>query len=52
MLKKYFKIGNIPTILWGDSSEKVFIAIHGNTITVSFTSCEYGKNYNQYDEMV
>ncbi|MGL5713876.1 MAG: alpha/beta hydrolase, partial [Paraclostridium sp.] len=30
MQKKYFKIENIPTILWGNTSEKVFIAIHGN----------------------
>lgn len=30
MQKKYFKIENIPAILWGESSENIFIAIHGN----------------------
>lgn len=30
MLKEYLKIEHIPAILWGDISEKVFIAIHGN----------------------
>jgi alpha-beta hydrolase superfamily lysophospholipase len=24
------KVGNIPAILWGDESEKIFITIHGN----------------------
>lgn len=30
MLKEYFKIENIPAILWGKSSENIFIAVHGN----------------------
>ncbi|EJR17320.1 alpha/beta hydrolase [Bacillus cereus group sp. WSBC 10925] len=30
MLKDNFNINNIPTVLWGDKSEKVFIAVHGN----------------------
>ncbi|CEQ27648.1 alpha/beta hydrolase [Paraclostridium sordellii] len=30
MIKKYFKIENIPAILWGESSENIFIAVHGN----------------------
>lgn len=30
MIKKYFNIDNIPAILWGEYSNKIFIAIHGN----------------------
>lgn len=30
MIKKTLKIKNIPAILWGDHSEQLFIAIHGN----------------------
>lgn len=30
MIKNKFKIGNIPAILWGEKSEKLFIAVHGN----------------------
>ena len=30
MLKNNFKISNIPAVLWGDKSEKIFIAVHGN----------------------
>lgn len=30
MLKDNFNISNIPAVLWGDRSEKVFIAVHGN----------------------
>ncbi|NFE73067.1 alpha/beta hydrolase [Clostridium botulinum] len=30
MFKDKFKISNIPTILWGEKSEKIFIAVHGN----------------------
>ena len=30
MLKNNFKISNIPVVLWGDKSEKIFIAVHGN----------------------
>ncbi|MDU2146839.1 MAG: alpha/beta hydrolase [Paeniclostridium sordellii] len=30
MIKKYFKIENIPAILLGESSENIFIAVHGN----------------------
>ena len=26
---KEFRIGNIPAILWGDSSEKIYIYVHG-----------------------
>lgn len=30
-MKKFeFKIDNIPTVLWGESSSKVYIAVHGN----------------------
>lgn len=25
-----FRVANIPTIVWGDQSAKIFIAIHGN----------------------
>lgn len=30
MLKQNFKIETIPAILWGNKSDKLFIAIHGN----------------------
>lgn len=30
MKKKYIKINNIPAVIWGEKSSKVFIAIHGN----------------------
>ncbi len=30
MFKNSFKISNIPAVLWGDKSEKIFIAVHGN----------------------
>ena len=30
MLKDKFKISNIPAVLWGENSEKLFIAVHGN----------------------
>lgn len=30
MIKHIFKINNIPAILWGDKSDKLFIAVHGN----------------------
>ena len=30
MIKQNFKIHGIPAILWGDNSEKLFIAVHGN----------------------
>lgn len=30
MIKEYFKIEEIPAILWGESSENIFIAVHGN----------------------
>lgn len=30
MFKYKFSINNIPTVLWGEKSEKLFIAIHGN----------------------
>lgn len=30
MFKYKFNISNIPTVLWGEKSEKVFIAVHGN----------------------
>lgn len=30
MFKSKFKINNIPTVLWGEKNEKIFIAIHGN----------------------
>ncbi|NFG24327.1 alpha/beta hydrolase [Clostridium botulinum] len=30
MFKDKFKISNIPTVLWGERSEKIFIAVHGN----------------------
>ena len=26
---KEFRIGEIPSILWGDSSEKIYIYVHG-----------------------
>ena len=30
MIKHNFKIQGIPAILWGDKSDKLFIAVHGN----------------------
>lgn len=30
MFKDKFKISNIPTVLWGEKSEKLFVAVHGN----------------------
>ena len=30
MIKYKFKINNIPAVLWGEKSEKLFIAVHGN----------------------
>lgn len=30
MIKNKFNIGNIPVVLWGEKSNKVFIAVHGN----------------------
>lgn len=30
MLIDKFSINNIPTVLWGENSEKLFIAVHGN----------------------
>lgn len=30
MKKEFFKINNIPAVLWGDNSKNLIIAIHGN----------------------
>ena len=30
MLTKRMMINNIPAIIWGEKSEKIFIAVHGN----------------------
>lgn len=30
MKKKYIKIDNIPAVIWGEDSSKIFIAVHGN----------------------
>lgn len=30
MFKDKFKISNIPTVLWGEKSEKLFVAVHRN----------------------
>lgn len=30
MIKQDLKVENIPAILWGDKSDKLFIAVHGN----------------------
>jgi len=30
MKKAHFTIESIPAILWGEPSEKLFIAVHGN----------------------
>ncbi|MGM9530970.1 alpha/beta hydrolase [Intestinibacter sp.] len=30
MIKKFFQIENIPAVLWGEDSDKLFIAVHGN----------------------
>lgn len=30
MIKKYLDIKNIPSLLWGDDSQKLFVVVHGN----------------------
>ena len=30
MMKRAITINNIPAIIWGDDSDRVIIAIHGN----------------------
>lgn len=30
MIKQNLKIGNIPAILWGEKSDKLFVVVHGN----------------------
>ncbi|MEA4913173.1 MAG: alpha/beta hydrolase [Christensenella sp.] len=30
MFKEYIKIGHIPAVIWGESSMRVFIAVHGD----------------------
>ena len=30
MKKEFFKINNIPAVLWGETSEKIIITVHGN----------------------
>ncbi|WP_094606860.1 IS1595 family transposase ISBth19 [Sporomusa silvacetica DSM 10669] len=30
MIKENLKIGNIPAILWGEKSDKLFVVVHGN----------------------
>lgn len=30
MMKNNFKIENIPAVLWGDKSDKLFVVVHGN----------------------
>ncbi|MBN3376592.1 alpha/beta hydrolase, partial [Clostridium botulinum] len=30
MIRENLKIKNIPAILWGNKSDKLFIAVHGN----------------------
>lgn len=30
MIKEFVKIKNIPAIVWGEKSEKLFLAVHGN----------------------
>lgn len=30
MKKEFFKINNIPAVLWGETSEKIIISVHGN----------------------
>ncbi|MHC1748574.1 MAG: alpha/beta hydrolase [Cellulosilyticaceae bacterium] len=37
MFKKEIKIKHIPAILWGEDSEKLFVAIHGNMSSKSDT---------------
>ncbi|NMM65178.1 alpha/beta hydrolase [Clostridium sp. P21] len=51
MLKQSLKIENIPAILWGDKSDKLFIAVHGNMsnkadhVTVAFVEEAVEKGY-------
>lgn len=30
IIKQNFKIKNIPAILWGNKSDKLFVVVHGN----------------------
>ena len=44
------KINNIPSIIWGEKSNKVFVAVHGNMSNkedevIFITSCKHENNY-------
>lgn len=30
MQKQYIKIGHIPAVIWGEPSNRVFLAVHGD----------------------
>ncbi|AKA70917.1 alpha/beta hydrolase [Clostridium scatologenes] len=51
MIKQSLKIENIPAILWGNKSEKLFIAVHGNMsnksddVIVAFVEEAAAKGY-------
>ncbi|MDS0525393.1 alpha/beta hydrolase [Clostridium sp. SHJSY1] len=51
VIKQNLKIENIPAILWGDNSDKLFIAVHGNmsnksdNVIVKFAEEAVGKGY-------
>lgn len=51
MIKQSLKIENIPAILWGNKSDKLFIAVHGNmsnksdAVIVEFVESAVAKGY-------
>lgn len=51
MENKVFRIEKIPTVIWGESSEKVIIAVHGNMSSKTdvpieiLAKCALAKNY-------
>jgi alpha-beta hydrolase superfamily lysophospholipase len=57
MKKQDFKLKGIPAVLWGDKSDKIFIAVHGNmsnktdNIIAEFakTASEYGYQVLSFD---
>jgi pimeloyl-ACP methyl ester carboxylesterase len=50
-MTKKIMIENIPAILWGEKSDKIFIAVHGNKshkeddVIASFAECAISKGY-------
>jgi alpha-beta hydrolase superfamily lysophospholipase len=51
-MKRKIMIENIPAILWGEKSDKIFIAVHGNKsnkeddVIAAFAECAITKGYS------